>query len=153
MQIRYALFAAAVAAVLSLLPSTRAMATTVTLNAILNGGNECVGAAPPNCLQGDPDGNGTATITMPNNNTICFSVIVDNIDPPTAAHIHSGTATVNGGIVVVLAAPGTGNPGAASGCAATPAGFNAALTKDPASFYVNVHTGAFPAGALRGQVF
>jgi len=147
MRYRPLLFACAAVAS-SAFPAT---AGTVTFNAILNGGNECI--AGPTCLQGDPDAYGVATITMPTKTTICFSILIDNVDPPTAAHIHAGTAAVNGGIIVPLAPPATGNPGASSNCVGTPAGFNASLAKDPASFYVNVHTGAFPNGAMRGQVF
>ncbi len=149
---RITLFAAAVAAVFSLGWSVPAAANTLSLNAILLGGNECVGA-PPTCAQGDPDAFGTATITLPTSSMICFSILVDNVDPPSAAHIHTGGATVNGAIVVPLAPPASGNPGASSGCVATPAGFVNKLLSNPASFYVNVHTGVYPSGAMRGQVF
>lgn len=149
---RIALYAAA--AMLSLGCSVPAVASTLSLNAILLGGNECI--AGPMCAQGDLDAFGIASITIPSGgggNAICFSILVDDVDPPTAAHIHGGVATVNGAIVVALAPPASGNPGAASGCVATPAGFTKALVKDPAAFYVNVHTGAFPSGAMRGQIF
>jgi hypothetical protein len=62
---------------------------------------------------------------------------------------------VNGGIVVNLSppnAPGAGNPGASSGCVAALAGIVTAIRNDPTSFYVNVHNGAFPNGAVRGQL-
>ncbi|MBV9569940.1 MAG: CHRD domain-containing protein [Alphaproteobacteria bacterium] len=146
---RIVLYAAA--AMLALGCSVPAVASTLSLNAVLLGGNECIGG--PTCAQGDLDAFGVASITLPNAATICFSILVERVDPPTAAHIHAGVATVNGGIVVPLAPPATGNPGASSGCVASPAGFNKALVKDPAAFYVNVHTGAFPNGAMRGQVF
>lgn len=146
---RIALFAAAT--MLSLGCAAPTAAGTLSLNAILLGGNECM--AGPTCAQGDLDAFGIASITMPSTSTICFSILVERVDPPTAAHIHDGVATVNGAIIVPLAPPGSGNPGTSSGCVATPAGFNKALVKNPAAFYVNVHTGAFPGGAMRGQIF
>lgn len=133
--------------------ATPASAQTVSLSAVMNGGNECNGAAVPTCLLGDPDGYGIATITMPTATRICISLLVNKLGAPTAAHIHSGIPTQNGAPVVALPTPATGSPGTSSGCVATPAGFNATLRNDPGKFYVNVHTTAFPGGAIRGQVF
>jgi CHRD domain len=144
-------FAFAGLAFVALMPA--AFAQSVTLTAVMNGGNECDGLVPATCLKGDPDGSGIATITMPTATSICVSVLVNKLDTPSAAHIHTGTATKNGAPVVSLPFPATGNPGAASACVTTPAGFNNMLRNDPAKFYVNVHTGAFPGGAIRGQVF
>jgi hypothetical protein len=127
------------------------------LFAVLVGGNECVDPGPL-CRKGDLDGIGSATIIFPTtpgkpNTTVCWGITVDNLTRPTAAHIHRGPAGVNGGIVVTLSPPVTGNPGASSGCtAAVPVAIVAAIIKDPTSFYVNIHTGAFPAGAIRGQL-
>lgn len=125
------------------------------LFAVLNGGNECV-LPGPTCLKGDPDGVGSATITFPTATSVCWGINVDSLVGATAAHIHRGTSTVNGGIVVFLTppnAPGGGNPGASSGCVAgIGAGIITAIRNDPTSFYVNVHNRGFPDGAVRGQL-
>jgi hypothetical protein len=123
---------------------------------VLSGGNECDGVAPPAgpvCRKGSRQAIGSATILFPTPTSVCFAIIVENLpSAATAAHIHSGVAGVNGAIVVVLAPP-SGNPGASSGCV-SPVGAAtvAAIRADPTSFYVNVHNGTHPNGALRGQL-
>ena len=67
-----------------------------------------------------------------------------------AAHIHSGDAGASGPVVIPLATPGA--DGTSSGCATTTRSLVASILKDPGSFYVNVHTAEFPAGAIRGQL-
>jgi CHRD domain len=115
------------------------------------GGNEASDTGEANA--GDPDGRGSATVII-SDTSVCFGIVVDGIDGPTAAHIHRAVAGVNGDIVVVLTPPSAGDPGASSGC--VPVNDPALLTairRDPSAFYVNVHTGEFPAGAIRGQLF
>ena len=130
------------------------------LFAVLVGGNECVVPGPV-CRKGDLDGIGSATIIFPTapgkpNTTVCWGITVDNLTRPTAAHIHRGPAGVNGGVVVTLsppAAPGAGIQAPPQGAPPTvPAAIVAAIIKDPTSFYVNIHTGQFPDGAIRGQL-
>jgi hypothetical protein len=85
-----------------------AAAQSVSLSAVLLGGNECDSTAPPLgpiCRKGDPDAFGRATITFPTSTTICVTLQVDNLAGATAAHIHSGRETVNGPIVFVLPPP------------------------------------------------
>lgn len=76
----------------------------------------------------------------------------------TAAHIHTGSAGVNGGVLVNLAlSPGEVTLANGSG---TIVKNNIALTADianqivgnPAAFYFNAHTAANPGGAVRGQL-
>lgn len=100
---------------------------------------------------GDPDGSGTALITLNHGQgTVCFELNVEGIDPATAAHIHKAPAGVAGDVVVPLAAPADGS---SSGCVQD---VDRALIKDiiqnPDDYYVNVHNPAFGAGALRGQL-
>jgi hypothetical protein len=120
--------------------------------AVLAGGNE-VGPAGQ-ASAGDPDGFGSATITIPNAGTLCFATLVTGIDTPVGAHVHRALPGRNGPIVVPLTPPVNGNPGTSSGCVANldPA-LLAAIQQSPGAFYVNVHTVEFPAGALRGQLF
>jgi len=121
--------------------------------AVLKGGNEV--SPTGQAAAGDLDGSGTATVTSPAAGRLCFSITVQGIGTPTAAHIHQADAGRNGPIVVPLVPiPGTGNPGTSSGCVS---GIAAALLTDirnnPGKFYVNVHNAAFPLGAVRGQLF
>ena len=80
--------------------------------------------------------------------------MVQLIGSPVAAHIHEGEAGENGPIVVPLTPPAAGNPGTSAGCVSgVDAGLLTRIRATPNRFYVNVHTGAFPAGAVRGQLF
>jgi hypothetical protein len=135
-------------------------AQTVSLSAVLLGGNECNGAVPPNgpvCRRGDPDAFGRATVTFPTPTTICVTLQVDNLAGVTAAHIHQGRETVNGPVVFAIVpppnAPAGGNPGATSFCAPIAAALQTNMRNNPANFYVNVHNAAFSTGAMRGQLF
>jgi CHRD domain len=102
---------------------------------------------------GDPDGSGSARITLnQGRGTVCWQIEVANITlPATAAHIHSAVAGVAGPIVVPLSAPDAS--GQSSGCATgVDRALIKAIRKHPSEYYVNVHTSDFPAGAARGQL-
>jgi hypothetical protein len=114
------------------------------LTATLNGSNEVPA--------GDPNGSGTATFRMIGGAAvICFQISAkDIILPATAAHIHQGTAGVNGNVVVPLQAPGAG--GNSAGCVNSTRTLVAAILGNPGGYYAKVHTTDFPAGAIRGQL-
>lgn len=100
---------------------------------------------------GDPDGSGTALITLNHGQgRVCWELTATDIAPATAAHIHVGTADVAGPVVVPLSPPTSGS---SSGCAE---GVDRDLIKNiiqhPEQYYVNVHNAEFPPGALRGQL-
>lgn len=101
---------------------------------------------------GDRDGRGTFSATF-DGGELCFGITVKNIDAPGAAHIHRGRSNVNGPIVVPLTQPDDGDPGASSGCVEVESSLARAILKNPRRFYANVHTAAFGAGAVRGQLF
>ena len=97
---------------------------------------------------GDPDGTGTAVITINRGQQrVCWDITVSGVDPITAAHIHIGLDGQGfAGNIVVHLDPDTG-------CTTvTNASLLDALLKAPQAFYVNVHKAAFPGGALRGQL-
>lgn len=136
--------------------STPATAQSVSLNAVLNGGNECNNNVPPDCRQGDLDGYGIAGITFPTSTRICVTIQVDNLAGATAAHIHRGPAGINGPVVIALPppnAPGGGSPGVSAFCAAIAEATLTTIRNFPGSFYLNVHNARFPGGAIRGQLF
>jgi hypothetical protein len=99
---------------------------------------------------GDPDGSGTATVTVnPGRGEICYTLTAAGVAPSTAAHIHVGTASVAGPVVVPLVPPSTGT---SSACATVPRDLALAIIQNPENYYVNVHNAEYPAGALRGQL-
>lgn len=99
---------------------------------------------------GDPDGTGTASVTIdPVKGQICYTLTASGIDTATMAHIHKGAAGVAGPVVVPLDPPATGS---ASGCKPVEAAVITAILAAPSDYYVNIHTAAFPKGALRGQL-
>ena len=99
---------------------------------------------------GDPDGRGTASVTVNiGQSVVCYRLRVANIAPAVAAHIHAGTASVSGPVVMGLAAP-TG--GQSNGCVSVSRELAKDILTNPASYYVNVHNPAYPAGAVRGQL-
>lgn len=114
----------------------------------LTGAAEVTAAGVPN--QGDPDGRGTARITVnPGKSQVCYQLTVSGIEPATAAHIHRAPATTTGPVVVPLRAPTTGS---SSGCATVSRDLAKAILKNPSAYYVNVHNTPYPNGALRGQL-
>ena len=82
---------------------------------------------------------------------VCYRVRVQNIRLPSAGtHIHRGGRASAGGIVVQMNAPDAS--AVASGCTATPQTLIDEILASPASFYNNVHTTDYPAGAIRGSL-
>jgi hypothetical protein len=99
---------------------------------------------------GDPDGAGTAVLRVnPGQKEVCYTLTASGIAAAVAAHIHVGTVTQSGPVVVGLVAPATGS---SSACAAVSRELAIALIQHPENYYVNVHTSEFPAGAIRGQL-
>jgi CHRD domain len=98
---------------------------------------------------GDPDGSGVAIVRWnTDDGTICYKILVRQIEPATAAHIHVGAEDVAGPVVQGLTAPTDGH---SSGCVVN-APLADALAADPGNYYVNVHNAEYPAGAVRGQL-
>ena len=100
---------------------------------------------------GAPDGTGTAKLRLDRaRERVCSSV--RNIDDVVAAHLHRGRRGVAGDIAVdLIGAPRSGTR--FTGCTEDVSKrLIRRIVRRPRRFYVNVHTGNFPGGAVRGQL-
>jgi len=104
-------------------------------------------------VTGDPDGVGTASLTLnAGQGFVCWSISASNILlPATASHIHKAPFGVSGPIMLPLSPPDA--TGHSSGCTeGVDRDLIVALLSDPSAYYVNVHTAEFPPGAIRSQM-
>ena len=118
-----------------------ALAATASLTASVNGANEVGG--------GDATATGTVAVTVNTTSGQVCATVKSDIAGAVAMHIHQGAAGVNGPVVVPLDA--TKINGAAS-CATATVALAGQIAANPAGFYFNIHTPAFPGGAIRGQL-
>jgi hypothetical protein len=115
----------------------------VKLHATLTGAREVPGP-------GDPNGRGRVTITLrPAAGKVCAHATWRRIGAPVTAHIHKGGPSVAGDVVVDLTGAVTDGSNCATGVART---LIRRLDAHPRRFYFNIHTIAYPAGAIRGQL-
>ncbi|MFI6292237.1 CHRD domain-containing protein [Nonomuraea sp. NPDC050790] len=99
----------------------------------------------------DADGRSTVVLRI-SGDRLSFAIRWNRVDTPTAAHIHLGGKGTDGAVKVdffkqalpksVLGVSGTAT--------AEPALLKQ-LAGDPGGFYANLHTAAFPKGAVRGR--
>ncbi|MGZ8283456.1 MAG: CHRD domain-containing protein [Allosphingosinicella sp.] len=123
--------------------TTVAEATHEGVTASLTGSQEVPGP-------GDNDGSGDFEINFVDvADNLCFELRVRQIDPATAAHIHRGARGVSGPPVVTLETPADGDSGQ---CISVPQALSREIEANPGGFYVNVHNGRYPNGAIRGQL-
>jgi hypothetical protein len=115
----------------------------VGITASLSGAQEVPGP-------GDPDGRGTAEVTVVDRtDNLCYEVEVANIEVATAAHIHRGRSGQAGPPVVTLDAP---TDGESNGCLSIATELADEIIRNPDGFYINVHNARYPGGAVRGQL-
>ena len=117
----------------------------VELSAKLKGKEEVPGP-------GDNDGAGEAQLeTKIAKSKLCYLVEFEDIGTATAAHVHKGAKGEDGKIVIPLFEEATESP--AEDCIKVESERKLKkIAKNPADFYVNVHTEEFPDGAIRGQL-
>src|SRR3954470_12163860 len=127
------------AALLVALPAT-ASASKVELKGTFSGKAE----NPP----GDLDGKGKAEITVDTKSgKVCWEYTgIKGIDKPVATHIHKAKKGSSGPIVVDFMSAKL------KGCVTATKSVAKDLAKNPAGYYANIHTAAFPGGAIRAQL-
>ena len=118
-------------------------ATSTTYHAKLTGAQEVGG--------GDPDGSATAEVSVAQSlDKICYDIHdIQGLGPITAAHIHQGATGQNGPPVITLT---TAPEGGFKGCVGAPDWLQDAMKSNFNGYYVNIHTGEYPNGAIRGQL-
>lgn len=80
---------------------------------------------------------------------MCYLLEVDGLDTFAAAHIHEGAAGKNGPPVASLQLASDNGDDI---CVDVDVELLKKISKNPDRYYVNVHTAAFPEGAIRGQL-
>lgn len=118
---------------------------SVSLAAYLTGGQE----VPKG--KGDPDATGVALLQLYRDGRLCSVIHVRNVGGDIdAAHIHRGRPGKNGPVSAPLAAPTWS--GSVAACTRVGDRLAWRLRDAPERYYVNVHSSAYPDGALRGQL-
>ena len=148
MRLRALLLVAALGTVGLLAVGAPALAGGRPLSTTLTGAAEVPGP-------GDADASGTALITLnEGQGEVCFNLDWAGIDGTVvAAHIHAAPAGVAGPVVVPLFAGAFSGTDSASACiSGVSEELSKAIRQDPESYYVNIHSTVFPAGAVRGQL-
>lgn len=80
---------------------------------------------------------------------MCYLLEVDGLDEVTAAHIHEGGKGNSGPPVLTLQLAGADGDDI---CVNVDKELLGTMARNKARYYVNVHTVAFPEGAIRGQL-
>ncbi|MFF4219772.1 CHRD domain-containing protein [Streptomyces nondiastaticus] len=119
--------------------------------AALNGANEV--PAADGKATGDKDGQAVAFLRVQGDD-VSFAFSFRGIAAPTAAHLHQGERGKNGDVRIPFFAQKLpdGRTSATGTVKVTDRKLLDALASGPGGFYLNLHTGEFPGGAVRGQV-
>ncbi len=109
--------------------------------------------APGMTAVGDPDGQGIAMIRA-SGHRIKYTIAWGGIGYPTAGHLHAGAkGTVGAHVVPLFTDTVPDNIYAVSGTVRTDKRLVTTIRHSPRAYYVNLHTAAFPDGAIRGQLY
>ncbi|MFG1945339.1 CHRD domain-containing protein [Nonomuraea sp. NPDC048826] len=104
---------------------------------------------------GDRDGR-AGWLVQPEGKRVWFAAAWRRIGSPVAAHIHRAPRGANGPVVVPFFEAKKGLPPGVNGVAGstpTAPATGRRIWNNPKNWYVNLHTKAFPGGAIRGQLY
>jgi hypothetical protein len=122
------------------LPGGTAVAQVPQHHVTLTGAREAPGP-------GDKNGRGEFSWSL-DGTRLCYLLTAKRIGTAAAAHIHRGKVGVAGPVKIELQAPNR----ASATCVTIDAGLASKLRDHTRKYYVNVHTAAFPNGAIRAQL-
>jgi hypothetical protein len=94
---------------------------------------------------------GTFTVNT-STNKICYRIIDHGLGIVQAAHIHAGKKGIDGGVVVTLNVKSFNATSKSQACVKVTGAVAKSVFKFPSAFYFNVHTKAYPNGAVRAQL-
>jgi hypothetical protein len=117
----------------------------LSLQSTMLGANEVPGP-------GDANASGSTLVVLnANTGTVCYVIKVKGLSSPiTKGHIHVGSASVAGPVVIPF--PLTGGPDTFAGCTTAGKTLIQQIIDNPGGYYTNVHNAPFPGGAMRGQL-
>ena len=135
----------AVSASVAAAPLATGAPTSKPLFAAMTGAAEVPGP-------GDTNGTGAAIVLPVGPTTICYSIVVNSIAKPAAAHIHSGVRGQAGDVVVTLKQPAKGTNGVSAACVDVDARDRQRAQGHAAEVLRQRPHADFPGGAIRGQL-
>ena len=119
-----------------------------------NHGSKLVATLTGQAEAGEGDSNGAGlfeALVNPETERICYTITAGAIDKSTVAQIHAGAAGEVGDPVLTLDTP-DGDDDDSEDCQDIDGGLAQAMIANPQNYYVDIRTGAFPGGAVRGQL-
>ena len=123
--------------------------STTELEAKMKGKNEVPGP-------GSPKGKGEINVFVkPTQKKLCYDFEVSKLDPLIEGHIHKGAPDVAGPVKVPLFqdTQGLNGTGSYEGCVKdVKKKLLKKIAAKPEKYYANIHTKAYPEGAIRGQL-
>lgn len=136
------------ALVLGLAPAVAGAATTsktFIIDATGQGISGVMGLQTPGYAKG------TITVNIATNQ-VCYRIRDKGLGTVQMAHIHAGKKGVDGGVVVTLNVKAFNSKTMAPTCVKVRPPIVRSMFKTPGLYYFNVHTRAFPNGAVRAQL-